>query len=77
MVVTGGGTGIGAATAARLAAVPDDIAKVTAFVAVGDRGWLNGVDIVVDGGLTAGRLGGWVDIAQSPAMLARAGSPRG
>jgi NAD(P)-dependent dehydrogenase (short-subunit alcohol dehydrogenase family) len=53
-------------------AAPDDIAKVIAFVAIGDCGWLNGVDIVVDGGMTAGRLGGWIDVSQSPAMLARA-----
>src|SRR5205823_2392816 len=53
-------------------ATPDDIAKVIAFVAVGDCGWLNGVDIVADGGATAGRLGGWIDVSQSPAMLARA-----
>ncbi|MDB5479055.1 MAG: hypothetical protein JWO83_108 [Caulobacteraceae bacterium] len=52
-------------------ATPDDIAKVIAFVAIGDCGWLNGVDIVVDGGMTAGRLGGWIDLSQSPAMLAR------
>ena len=58
------------------AAVPDDIAKVIAFVAVGDCGWLNGVDIAVDGGMTAGRLGGWIDFAQSPSALARANAPR-
>lgn len=58
------------------AGVPDDIAKVIAFVAVGDCGWLNGVDIVVDGGMTAGRLGGWIDFTQSPAALARAAAPR-
>ena len=57
------------------AALPDDIAKVIEFVAVGDCGWLNGVDIVVDGGMTAGRLGGWIDFSQSPAMLARTKSP--
>ena len=52
-------------------ALPDDIAKVIEFVAIGDCGWLNGVDIVVDGGMTAGRLGGWIDFSQSPAMMAR------
>jgi NAD(P)-dependent dehydrogenase (short-subunit alcohol dehydrogenase family) len=56
-------------------ATPDDIAKVIAFVAIGDCGWLNGVDIVVDGGMTAGRIGGWIDVSQSPAMLARANKP--
>ena len=58
-------------------AEPDDIAKVIAFVAVGDCGWLNGVDIVVDGGMTAGRLGGWIDFNQSPAALVRAAARRG
>ena len=59
------------------AAEPDDIAKVIAFVAVGDCGWLNGIDIVVDGGLTAGRIGGWIDVAQSPAALAKAKAREG
>ncbi len=58
-------------------AEPDDIAKVIAFVAVGDCGWLNGVDIEVDGGMTAGRLGGWIDFNQSPAALVRAAARRG
>jgi hypothetical protein len=35
------------------------------------------VDIVVDGGMTAGRLGGWIDVSQSPAMLARADTREG
>lgn len=59
------------------AATPDDIAKVIAFVAVGDCGWLNGADIVVDGGLTAGRIGGWIDFSKSPAMLAKASASGG
>jgi NAD(P)-dependent dehydrogenase (short-subunit alcohol dehydrogenase family) len=54
------------------AAEPDDIARILDFVALGDCGWLNGIDIVADGGLTAGLLGGWIDISQSPAALARA-----
>lgn len=57
-------------------AEPDDIAKVIDFIALGDCGWLNGVDIVVDGGLTAGLTGGWIDFSQSPAMLARAAMKR-
>jgi len=57
-------------------AAPDDIAKVIAFVAIGDCGWVNGVDIVVDGGLTAGRLGGWIDFSESPAMRARGHTAR-
>lgn len=57
-------------------AEPDDIAKVIDFVALGDCGWLNGVDIVVDGGLSAGLTGGWIDFSRSPAMLARAAMKR-
>ncbi|MEN3973690.1 SDR family oxidoreductase [Emcibacter sp. SYSU 3D8] len=58
------------------AAAPDDIARIIDFVALGDCGWLNGVDIVVDGGLTAGMIGGWIDMAQSPAAIARAAMKR-
>lgn len=58
------------------AARPDDIAGVIEFLALGDCGWLNGVDIVVDGGLTAGLIGGWIDVSQSPAALARAAKER-
>ncbi len=57
-------------------AEPDDIAAIIQFVATGDCGWLNGVDIPVDGGLTAGLIGGWIDISQSPAVLARAARQR-
>jgi NAD(P)-dependent dehydrogenase (short-subunit alcohol dehydrogenase family) len=57
-------------------AEPDDIAKIIAFVAIGDCGWLNGVDIPVDGGLTAGLVGGWIDFSQSPAARARAARER-
>lgn len=55
---------------------PDDIAKIIEFVALGDCGWLNGVDIAVDGGLTAGLIGGWVDFSKSPAALTRAARER-
>lgn len=57
-------------------AEPDDIARIIEFVAAGDCGWLNGTDIVVDGGLTAGILGGWIDMTQSPAARARAALKR-
>lgn len=57
-------------------AEPDDIAKIIEFIALGDCGWLNGVDIAVDGGLTAGLIGGWIDFSQSPAALARAARER-
>jgi NAD(P)-dependent dehydrogenase (short-subunit alcohol dehydrogenase family) len=53
-------------------AQPEDIAEVIEFLAIGHCRWLNGVDIPVDGGLTAGLLGGWIDMAQSPAGRARA-----
>ncbi|MEN3950468.1 SDR family oxidoreductase [Iodidimonas sp. SYSU 1G8] len=51
---------------------PDDIAAIIEFVAIGDCGWLNGIDIVADGGLSAGILGGWIDFSQSPAARAKA-----
>jgi NAD(P)-dependent dehydrogenase (short-subunit alcohol dehydrogenase family) len=50
---------------------PEDIAKVIRFVAIGDCDWLNGVDIAVDGGFGAGLIGGWINLGESPAMLAR------
>ncbi len=50
---------------------PEDVAPVIEWLAVGECGWLNGVDIPVDGGFTAGALGGWIDVASSPAALAR------
>jgi NAD(P)-dependent dehydrogenase (short-subunit alcohol dehydrogenase family) len=53
-------------------AQPDDIAAVIAFFASGDCAWLNGVEVPVDGGLSAGMIGGWIDMTQSPAALARA-----
>ncbi|MGE0668131.1 MAG: SDR family oxidoreductase [Sphingomonadales bacterium] len=53
-------------------ATPDDIASVIDFVALGDCGWLNGVDIPVDGGITASITGKWIDMSRSPAVLARA-----
>ncbi len=45
---------------------PADIAEVIEFLAVGPCGWLNGVEIVVDGGYIAGIVGGWVDLEASP-----------
>ncbi|MEA2235216.1 MAG: hypothetical protein QOD83_5032, partial [Solirubrobacteraceae bacterium] len=36
------------------AAEPDDQAQVVCWLAVGESGWVNGVDIPVDGGLSAG-----------------------
>jgi NAD(P)-dependent dehydrogenase (short-subunit alcohol dehydrogenase family) len=45
---------------------PDDIAEVIEFLAIGACRWLNGVEIVVDGGYIAGLVGGWVDLDESP-----------
>lgn len=51
---------------------PEEIAEVVCYLAAGKCGWLNGVNIVVDGGGTAGMLGGWIDASQSPVAKARA-----
>jgi NAD(P)-dependent dehydrogenase (short-subunit alcohol dehydrogenase family) len=53
------------------AADPDDEAAVIAWLAVGDGVWVNGVDLPVDGGLSAGMRVGWADTKSSPASLAR------
>jgi len=39
---------------------PDDIAQVIEFLSVGESFWLNGVEIAVDGGYTAGIIDGWI-----------------
>jgi len=53
------------------AAQPDDEADAIVWLAVGDSGWVNGVDLPVDGGLSAGMRVGWADTKSSPASLAR------
>jgi NAD(P)-dependent dehydrogenase (short-subunit alcohol dehydrogenase family) len=53
------------------AADPDDEAKVIAWLAVGDCDWVNGIDVPVDGGLSAGMRMGWADTKSSPASVAR------
>jgi NAD(P)-dependent dehydrogenase (short-subunit alcohol dehydrogenase family) len=53
------------------AADPDEEAAVIAWLAVGDGVWVNGVDLPVDGGLSAGMRVGWADTKSSPASLAR------
>ena len=45
---------------------PQDIAEVIEYLAIGQCRWLNGVEIVVDGGYIAGLVGGWVDVNASP-----------
>jgi NAD(P)-dependent dehydrogenase (short-subunit alcohol dehydrogenase family) len=53
------------------AAEPDDEAAAIVWLAVGDSGWVNGVDLPVDGGLSAGMRVGWADTKSSPASRAR------
>ena len=53
------------------AAEPDDQADAIVWLAVGASGWVNGVDLPVDGGLSAGMRVGWADTKTSPASLAR------
>jgi len=48
------------------AGTPDDIAEVIEWLAVGQNRWLNGVEIIVDGGYLSGVVGGWVDLDASP-----------
>ena len=54
-------------------ASPNDIAEVLDLLLTGECGWLNGVDIPVDGGYAAGLQAGWIDFANSPVMKARRG----
>ena len=53
------------------AASAEDIAEVIDMLLTAQCGWLNGVDLPVDGGYTAGMDSGWVDFAASPIMQAR------
>jgi NAD(P)-dependent dehydrogenase (short-subunit alcohol dehydrogenase family) len=53
------------------AASPDDIAEVLEMLLTRPCGWLNGVDIPVDGGYSAGIETGWIDFASSPVMRQR------
>ena len=45
---------------------PDEIAEVIEFLAIGQCRWLNGVEILVDGGYVAGTLGGWIRPDEAP-----------
>lgn len=42
-------------------ATPKDIAPIIVFLAGDGARWINGLDAIVDGGLTAGTFGGWLD----------------
>ena len=50
------------------AATANDIAEVIDLLLTGTCGWLNGVDLPVDGGYTAGMESGWIDFSASPIM---------
>ena len=41
-------------------AQPADLAEAIGWLLVGDAGWVNGVDLAVDGGMAAGLRTGWV-----------------
>jgi NAD(P)-dependent dehydrogenase (short-subunit alcohol dehydrogenase family) len=53
------------------AATPEDIAEVLDMLLTRPCAWLNGVDIPVDGGYSAGIETGWIDFASSPVMRRR------
>ncbi|MEQ8663253.1 MAG: SDR family oxidoreductase [Gammaproteobacteria bacterium] len=54
------------------AAAPVDIAHVVHFLAGDASAYLNGRDLVVDGGFSAGLATGWIDKNESPLVKARA-----
>jgi NAD(P)-dependent dehydrogenase (short-subunit alcohol dehydrogenase family) len=54
-------------------AQPEDEAEVICWLAVGRSGWVNGIDLPVDGGLSAGMRTGWADTKSSPASRTRRG----
>ncbi len=45
---------------------PDEIAEVIEFLAIGQCRWLNGVEILVDGGYVAGTVDGWIRPDEAP-----------
>ena len=53
------------------AATPDEIAEAVEMLLFAPR-WINGVDLPVDDGYSAGLDAGWIDFRQSPVMRARA-----
>lgn len=55
------------------AGTPAEIAPVIEFLATGPCPWLNGVEILVDGGYVAGLVGGWIDTGTAPAPVVRPG----
>ncbi|MGB1879518.1 MAG: SDR family oxidoreductase [Gammaproteobacteria bacterium] len=53
------------------AAEPTDIANVVKYLATGPSEFVNGRDLVVDRGFSAGLAMGWIDKNESPLMKAR------
>lgn len=53
------------------ASSPDEQAAAICWLLVGDSGWVNGADLPVDGGLSAGMRTGWADTKTSPLVVAR------
>lgn len=51
-------------------AQPIDEAEVICWLATGRSGWVNAIDLPVDGGLSAGMRVGWADTKASPAAIA-------
>ena len=47
-------------------ATPDEMAEPIVWLAVGNSRWVNGADLMVDRGLEAGLISGWVDRDQAP-----------
>jgi len=47
-------------------ATPNEMADPIVWLAVGDARWVNGADLMVDRGLEAGMISGWVDMDDAP-----------
>ena len=52
---------------------PEDEAEAICWLLAGRSGWVNGVDLPVDGGLSSGLRTGWADTKNSPAARAKRG----
>lgn len=48
------------------AALPEEIAEPVVWLALGPASWVNGADLMVDRGLEAGMISGWVDLENAP-----------
>lgn len=45
---------------------PEEIAEPVVWLALGPASWVNGSDLMVDRGLEAGMISGWVDLENAP-----------